>query len=142
MENSIEEIKRKKIEKSGKINKESSKVKKNIFLIFTGVLIGFVNGFFGGGGGMICVPILEKVLKLPTKKAHATTIAVIFPLSFLSAAIYIFNGVVESLPLVTVMTGVILGGVIGSMLLKILPSKVVGIIFSILMIVAGVRLII
>ena len=35
---------------------------------------------------------------------------------------------------------VILGGIVGSLLLKFLPTKVVSIIFSILMIVAGVRL--
>ena len=39
--------------------------------------------FFGGGGGMVCVPILQKVLFLESKQAHATAIAVIFPLSLI-----------------------------------------------------------
>ena len=37
--------------------------------VFLAALIGCVNGFFGGGGGMLCVPFLEKIVKLPTQKA-------------------------------------------------------------------------
>ena len=40
----------------------------NIFwLILSGIFIGFVNGFWGGGGGMICVPILTNLLKQSEK---------------------------------------------------------------------------
>ena len=122
--------------------KKKINAKRGIFLVLIGSVIGFINGFFGGGGGMICVPMLEKFLNLSSKKAHATAIAVIFPLSFVSSIIYVFSGVIQSMPLITVGLGVILGGVIGAFLLKILPAKAVGIIFSLLMIVAGVRLII
>ena len=38
-------------------------------LIF-GVVIGFINGFFGGGGGMIVVPVLYYIFKLPEKVSH------------------------------------------------------------------------
>ena len=47
-------------------------------LICSGAFIGLLNGFFGGGGGMVCVPILEKVLNLSSKESHATAISVIF----------------------------------------------------------------
>lgn len=119
---------------------KDSKAKKNLLLVLTGALIGFVNGLLGGGGGMICVPILQKKLNLAPKHAHATAIAVIFPLSFVSSVIYVFNGSIKSDLLLTIGLGVILGGIVGSLLLKFLPTKVVSIIFSILMIVAGVRL--
>ena len=122
-------------------NKEEKGLKRGVFLIGIGALIGFVNGLLGGGGGMICVPVLEKFLKLEKKKAHATAIAVIFPLSFVSAVVYVFLGVIESLPLVCVASGALLGGVLGAILLKILPEKIVGIIFSVLMIYAGVRMV-
>ena len=39
------------------------KIKDKFKLILSGLTIGIVNGFFGGGGGMICVPLLEKILK-------------------------------------------------------------------------------
>ena len=114
--------------------------KEQFILILCGVLIGFINGFFGGGGGMICVPLLENVLHLNNKYFHATAIAVIFPISFVSAIIYIFSGTLQTLPFVTVGSGVVLGGIIGSYFLKILPSKVVRIIFAIIMLLGGIRL--
>ena len=40
-------------------------------LILSGLTIGIVNGFFGGGGGMICVPLLEKILT--QKRNRGTT---------------------------------------------------------------------
>lgn len=121
---------------------KTKKLKKSSFLFFLGGIIGIINGFFGGGGGMVCVPVLENILKYPEKEAHATAISIIFPLSLLSAIVYVFNGKVQSLPLCLVGGGVIIGGIIGSFLLKILPPKVVAIVFSILMIFAGVRMII
>ena len=82
---------------------------------------------------MVCVPILEKVLKLPNKHAHATAIAVIFPLSFISAIIYVFNGYVKTFPLLIVGIGVILGGTLGSFCLKWFPPKAIRIIFAVIM---------
>ena len=37
-----------------------------------GLLLGAVNGLFGGGGGMIGVPVLSDVLGYERKQAHAT----------------------------------------------------------------------
>lgn len=120
----------------------TSKIKKNIVLIILGGVIGFLNGFFGGGGGMVCVPALEKFLNLENKRAHATAIAVIFPLSLVSCAVYIFKGAIDSLPLLTVGLGVLLGGIIGSIALKILPGKTIRLIFAFVMLAGGIRLLI
>ena len=49
------------------------------------------SGFFGGGGGMLCVPLLQ-FRGLDVKRAHATALIVILPLCIVSAAIYIANG--------------------------------------------------
>lgn len=112
-----------------------------IVLVVCGALIGFVNGFFGGGGGMICVPLLQKVLKLPSKYAHATAIAIIFPISFVSACIYSLNGSLQTVPLITVSVGVVSGGILGAFLLKFLPEKIVRIIFVFVMLFGGLKLI-
>ncbi len=115
-------------------------VKSRFLLCVCGAIIGFVNGFFGGGGGMICVPLLEKVLHLPNKYSHATAIAVILPISFVSAVIYLLNGNLETVPFLTVGSGVVLGGILGSFLLKFLPSKIIRIIFVFIMLAGGIRL--
>lgn len=111
------------------------------WLILSGAVIGLLNGFFGGGGGMVCVPILQKVLKLDAKSSHATAIVIIFPLSLISAFIYVFNGHIQSFPLVTIGLGVVFGGLLGAFALKFLPPKAVRIIFASIMFVGGIKLI-
>ena len=124
-----------KIDKTGKIS-----AKQKLLLSVCGALIGLVNGFFGGGGGMICVPLLEKVLHLENKYSHATAIVVIFPISFVSAVIYLLSGNLQTVPFLTVGSGVLLGGIVGSYLLKFLPSKIIRIIFVFIMLAGGIRL--
>ncbi len=130
--------------KSLENGKKTSKftLKHKIILILSGGVIGFLNGFFGGGGGMICVPILQKVLGLDAKHSHATAIMVIFPLSLISAFIYVINGFISSLPLLTIGLGVVAGGILGSFALKFLPPKAIRLIFAIIMFVGGIKLII
>lgn len=118
------------------------KFMKNVRNVFLSALIGCVNGFFGGGGGMLCVPFLEKVIGLPTKKAHATAIAVIAPITLFSACVYLFKGAAPFPELWFSACGVLAGGIAGALLLKKLPSWIVGGLFSLLMIAAGIKLII
>ena len=117
-----------------------SKTKRVLLMIVCGAVIGLVNGFFGGGGGMICVPLLEHVLGLDGRAAHSTAIAVIFPISFASAIIYGVNGHVDVSLFLSVGSGVFIGGIIGSFLLKILPIKIIKIIFTFLVLFGGIRL--
>lgn len=128
----------KQTEKKSKTDKLSAKSK--VILALCGALIGLINGFFGGGGGMICVPLLEKVLHLQGKYSHATAIVVILPISFVSSVIYFLSGNLATVPFLTVGSGVLLGGVAGSYLLKFLPEKVLKIIFVIVMFAGGIRL--
>ena len=53
-----------------------------------GAAAGFLNGLFGAGGGVAVVPLLEWS-GLESKKAHATSIAVILPLCVFSALFYL-----------------------------------------------------
>ena len=59
--------------------------------IVCGAATGAANGLFGGGGGMIAVPLL-RAQGLEEKRAHATAIAVILPVSLLSFLLYAFRG--------------------------------------------------
>jgi len=45
-----------------------------------GGLAGIANGFFGGGGGMVLVPLLTARCGLDQRRAFATSVAVILPL--------------------------------------------------------------
>ena len=123
------------------MNKPKSKI--NIFfVVLCGSFIGLINGFFGGGGGMICVPVLEKYLGLDNKKAHATTLCVILPLSIVSSFVYIHNNDINFLNLIYVTLGAIVGGILGAIFFNKLNSKIIRIIFAIIMLLAGIKMVI
>ena len=104
-----------------------------------GTVVGAANSLFGGGGGMIAVPLLTKT-GLDEKRAHATAILVILPVSLLSFLLYAFRGYAELSVLVPTALGVTAGGILGAKLLGKLPVKTVNILFAILQALAGVFL--
>ena len=59
----------------------------------SGALAGTVNGLFGGGGGMVLVPLLSGWCGMEGKRSFATCVAVILPLSAVSAAVYLLRQV-------------------------------------------------
>ena len=114
--------------------------KEKLFAVLTGVFSGLANGLFGGGGGMIVVPMLAFLLKMPSKNAHATAIFVILPLSLLSGLFYAAFGHFRWQVGLPVTVGVIAGGIAGALLLKKMSSKWVIILFSAVMAAAGVKM--
>lgn len=115
-----------------------NKTKKNLLSVLSGAAVGVVNGFLGAGGGMIVVPLYSKVLKIDSKKSHATAVITILPICAVSSVVYIASGVVKIMPLLWVTIGSIIGAVIGAFLLCKLKSKIVSFVFYSLMLFAGV----
>jgi len=113
------------------------KLKKNWIM---GILIGFVNGLFGAGGGSLLVPALQKFRKFETHKAHATTVAVILPLSVLSAIVYIWGVDVNWPAVLWVSVGGIAGGIIGAKLLKSLAGMWLNVLFGVFLAIGAVRM--
>ncbi len=71
---------------------------------FEGFICGLLNGFFGSGGGVAAVPILEHEQKknnpdMPAeeavRRAHANSVAIIFALSVVAAVSYFFSGGID-----------------------------------------------
>lgn len=83
-----------------------------------GGLAGLVNGFFGGGGGMLLVPMLVRQCGLTQRQAFATSIAVILPLCVLSSLIYWLRGGLELQAALPYLAGGLLGGFLGGRLFK------------------------
>lgn len=111
-------------------------------IILFGALIGLINGFFGGGGGMVVVPLLNKVFGLEQKKAQATALFVILPISMVSTIVYICNSSIAFASGWPVMLGIVGGGVIGAQLLNKLNNKVVKYIFISFMLLGGIGMLI
>lgn len=110
--------------------------------ITIGIVTGTANGLFGAGGGMIAVPALTAVLKQEERRAHATAIAVILPLTVLSATFYVSKGFVDWGMTAWVTPGGIIGGFIGAKLLGICPEYILRRIFAVFIIIAAVKILV
>ncbi len=115
--------------------------KKVCGLVLAGVFIGVINGFFGGGGGMICVTALL-LLGLKNKNAQATAILIMLPISIASAIVYYSSGFVEWDMVLNVAIGSVIGGIVGAYLLKKLSNNVLQYIFALVVIAAGIKMLI
>ena len=116
-----------------------TEVTDKLYLALTGALTGLANGFFGGGGGMIVVPLMTLLLKLKTKIAHATALTVILPITLVSAGVYFMSGNFNFSSGVPSGIGVVIGGGVGAWLLGKLSAKWLTKIFAVVMLVAGVK---
>lgn len=114
--------------------------KSNFYLILSGVLSGLINGFFGGGGGMIIVPLLICACMYKRKNAHATALSVMLPICVISSIIYAINGELDFSVILPVTIGFSVGGLIGALLLNKINDTWLKYGFSILILVAGVKL--
>lgn len=112
---------------------------KNLIRNVTGVAIGLINILIGACGGIIAVEALKKT-GIDQTKAHATAIAIILPLTIISAGVYIFEGNVRLNDAYIYLLPGIIGSGIGSFILPKIPKKVLSKIFSCFMIYAGIRM--
>lgn len=109
-------------------------------IILGGALTGFVNGMLGAGGGMIAVPVLEKN-GADTKQAHSGSIAVMLPLSLLSAAVYLYSGRVTLSDALPYLPAGIVGAFCGVWLMNRISPALLHKIFGGFAIWAGIRMI-
>jgi len=93
------------------------------YLLFAGVLVGFVSSFFGIGGGVIVVPLLLLFSSLPTTVITATSSFVIFltaPAGVLTHGLHGDVHVAQALPLAA---GGLVGGLMGARLARRFSSQ-------------------
>ena len=100
---------------------------------------GLVNGFFGGGGGMVLVPLLAGWCGLGQRKAFATSVAIILPVCALSAAIYLFRGGVDLWRALPYLVGGLLGGLLGGRLFRRMNMVWLRRLFALLLLYGGVK---
>lgn len=108
--------------------------------MLSGAAIGIANGLFGGGGGMIAVPLLSGAMNYEEKAAHATAILIIAPVSLAGAVAYIISGFALPYVVIPAAVGMTAGGAVGAQLLNGLPLAAVKAIFVAAMLAAGIRM--
>ena len=110
--------------------------------LLAGLAAGFVNGFFGAGGGMVLVPLLIWLVGLPDKLAFSSAISIILPLFVVSLVSY---GRHDMLPLsdaLPYLLGGAGGGVLAGLWFQKVPAKWLHLALGALILLGGVRLLI
>ncbi len=107
-----------------------------------GIASGAVSGFFTIGGGMVVVPALVSLFKMPQTRAQGMALALVVPGAFVALATYGHSGAVDwrvGLPLA-------LGGVLtvswGVHLAHTLPPRLLRVAFSSVLLAAAVTMLV
>jgi len=109
-----------------------------VAFLLTGMFSGTIAGLLGVGGGLIIVPIIVEILSLQglapdhaIKIAVATSLAVIIPTSLSSAKAHHHSGMLRWDIFKTMLPGILIGTIAGSVLVDILPEYLLRIFFAI-----------
>jgi uncharacterized protein len=105
-----------------------------------GLAAGFLSGLFGVGGGILIVPGLVLVLKMDQRLAHGTSLAAVLPISLASLLTYWSHGNVDWPVALFVACGAVVGAIVGTHLLHVIPHRALGFTFAVVLVVSAVRL--
>jgi uncharacterized membrane protein YfcA len=113
-----------------------------IILAAIGLSAGMIAGALGVGGAIIIVPALVYFFNMPQHTAQGTSLAILlFPVGILAFLNYYKHGYVNFRVAIIVMLAFIIGGYFGSLLSVNLPARTLKILFGILMLAAGMKMI-
>ncbi len=110
--------------------------KREILSTLLGFIAGVSSGLLGIGGGVVMVPILVTVGKIPMHKAVATSMFIMIFTSIAGAFVKMANGQIHPDLALFLILGIILGAQIGPLLVRKINTKRLQQIFGVLMIVA------
>ena len=106
-----------------------------------GAAAGVCNGLFGAGGGMVLVPLLQKLCRLEDRKCFTTALAIILPVCLVSITVYCLHGDLAWGESVPYLIGGFLGGIGGGLLMKRVPTLWLHRILGVVILWGGWRLI-
>lgn len=109
-------------------------------LVLIGLAAGLLSGGFGVGGGIVLVPLLLAV-GMDRHRAHATSLASIFPIAAAGAISFALSGEVNLGLGVAVGVGGVVGSVGGASLMNRLSTRSLAIFFGLVILAAGTRMI-
>jgi uncharacterized protein len=113
-----------------------------IILALIGLSAGILSGMLGIGGAIIMVPALVFFFGMTQHQAQGTSLAILlFPIGFLAFWNYYRQGFVNFRIAVIVMLAFFIGGYLGSLAAVHISARILKIIFGLLIIVLGIRMI-
>ncbi|MBE6964201.1 MAG: sulfite exporter TauE/SafE family protein [Ruminococcaceae bacterium] len=115
-------------------------MKPGLIARIAGAAAGLANGLFGGGGGMVFLPILSRGSTLSQRRLYATCVGVIFPVCLVSSLVYLWRGggeiLTQALPY---LLGGLGGGFLGGRLYGKVSTKLLKWLFAAFLFYAGVK---
>lgn len=107
--------------------------------MIAGALAGAANGLFGAGGGLLLVPLLIGWCGLEEKRAFASSVAIILPLSVASFVAFCLGGGQVLEQAFPYLLGGIVGGLLSARLFRRMPAGWLHRLFGALILYGGVR---
>jgi uncharacterized membrane protein YfcA len=110
-------------------------------VLLLGLVGGVIGGFFGIGGGIVLVPLIVYALKGDQHTAHATSLGAIVFISIASMIRYAIDGNIDVDFGIALGVGAIVGSTIGAGVMHRLSANTLRIVFSVVLIVVGIRMV-
>lgn len=129
------------------IYKKRKVLRTAVWFIPATLAAGVINGLLGAGGGVVMLYVIRAVLghsedaESASRDAFATVVAVILPVSVVSAVTYGARGNMDMEMMQILAIPALAGGVIGAYLTDRLSTRFIRGLFAVLVIVSGVRMI-
>lgn len=109
--------------------------------ILIGLFAGVLSGIFGIGGGMVIVPLLIWLAKMPPRLATGTSLgALVLPVGILGAGTYWRTGEINLRASLLLAGGLLVGGLVGGRLAQLLDGVIVQRAFAVLLVLTAVKL--
>lgn len=104
-------------------------------------IAGILSGLLGIGSGILKVPVMDLIMRLPLKVSTATSNFMIGVTAAASAGVYFFRGDVIPQVAGPVAIGVMIGATLGARLMGRFPERQLRVIFVVVLIVAAIQMI-
>jgi uncharacterized protein len=112
--------------------------------LLTGFLAGILSGIFGVGGGIIIIPMLTFLLKMPQHSATGTSlIALLLPVGALAVWEYYSQGKISSDNIrwgLLIAAGLFFGALVGAKVALLLPEQLLRRAFAVLMMLVAIKM--
>lgn len=109
-------------------------------VVAIGVGAGFLSGMFGVGGGILVVPALVLLLKFDQRPANGTSLGAVLPISISSLVTYWSHDNVDWSMALWLAIGALGGALLGTRWIHVLPRRVLGYLFALMLVATAVRL--
>jgi uncharacterized membrane protein YfcA len=114
-----------------------------IYGLMTGLAAGILSGLLGIGGGIILVPIMVYLLKMPIREATGTSlVALLLPVGALGVYEYWKLGKISTSNIkfgLLIAVGLFFGAFLGAKFSFMLPEKVIRYVFAFMMFAVGFK---